>query len=125
MITFTFSFQGETTSEVNEQVKSFLEDRFVPVLDDESAPEEKPKKKRGRKPKSESTGKNSTKITLVDVKKALNKYAKEYGVEEAHGVLDEHVESGDVNDLEESDFAKILATLAEGPKQSDDDNEFE
>jgi len=79
----------------------------------EEDPEPEPKKKRKSKAKGKSKSKKKSEgVTLRQLRKAANTYAKENGPDDIEEILEEY-DIDSLNDLDESDYEECLAKIAE------------
>lgn len=122
----TLSVSGENFQEIKKELEKLLSEKVKKKSkqkkeqseqeqeeQDELPPAPKKKKKRGRPKKSKKE------ITLKDVKMALSKHAKAYGMDSAYEILEEHGDCDDIDDLDEDSYAAVVAGIAEYTEDED------
>ncbi len=86
-----------------------------PEEETEEDPEPEPKKKKSKAKSKKSKSKKKKKsdgVTLRQLRKAANDYAKENGPDDIEELLEEY-DIDSLNDLDESDYEECLAKIAE------------
>lgn len=131
MKTITISF--ESYEELKKELKlllTLLGTEMKEETEPEPKKEEKPKKKRGRPPKKkapepepeeaedeeEEEETEETEYTAAEVKKALNKYAQEYSIEDAYARLADF-KADEFDDLDPAAYGNLIEALKTQPKK--------